>query len=95
MNLLKHAGNMRHASTSFNQTPNRGSMMTTSIKYDVMLNDRFYATLTSTIPYKLYENGGGEIGKEINFNDIEEDVIKRLPTLKNKNFKIALWKQQI
>ena len=39
--------------------------------------------------------GGGEIGKEINFNDIEEDVIKRLPTLRNKNFKIALWKQRI
>ena len=39
--------------------------------------------------------GGGEIGKEINFSDIEEDVIKRLPTLKNKNFKIALWKQRI
>ena len=70
-------------------------MLTTRIKYDVMLNDRFYATLTSTIPYKLYENDGGEIGKEINFNDIEEDVIKRLPTLKNKNFKIALWEQTI
>lgn len=39
--------------------------------------------------------GGGEIGKEINFNDIEEDVIKRLPTLRNKNFKIELWKQRI
>ena len=95
MNLLKHAGNMGRASTSFNQTPNRGGMLTTSIKYDVMLNDRFYATLTSTIPYKLYENGGGEIGKEINFNDIEKDVIKRLPTLRNKNFKIELWKQTI
>ena len=34
-------------------------MLTTRIKYDVMLNDRFYATLTSTIPYRLYENGGG------------------------------------
>ena len=71
-------------------------MLTTRIKYDVMLNERFYATMTSTIPYKLYENGGGgEIGKEINFNDIEEDVIKRLPTLKNKNFTIELWKQRI
>ena len=70
-------------------------MLTTRIKYDIMLNECFYATLTSTIPYKLYENGGGEIGKEINFCDIEEDVIKRLPTLKNKNFKIALWKQII
>ena len=39
--------------------------------------------------------GGGEIGKEINFNDIEEDVIKRLPTLRNKNFRIELWKQRI
>ena len=39
--------------------------------------------------------GGGEFGKEINFSDIEEDVIKRLPTLRNKNFKIALWKQRI
>lgn len=39
--------------------------------------------------------GGGEIEKEINFNDIEKDVIKRLPTLRNKNFKIALWKQRI
>ena len=39
--------------------------------------------------------GGGEIGKEINFDDIEKDVIKRLPTLRNKNFNIALWKQQI
>ena len=77
------------------KTNNKGGMLTTRIKYDVMLNDRFYATLTSTIPYKLYENGGGEIGKEINFSDIEEDVIKRLPTLKNKNFKIALWKQRI
>ena len=55
-------------------------MLTTRIKYDVMLNDRFYATLTSTIPYRLYENGGGEIGKEISLSDIEEDVIKRLPT---------------
>lgn len=72
-------------------------MLTTSIKYDVMLNERFYATLTSVIPYKLYENevGGGEIGKEINFSDIEKDVIKRLPTLRNKNFKIELWKQTI
>ena len=70
-------------------------MLTTRIKYDVMLNDRFYATLTSTIPYKLYENEGGEIGKEINFNDIEKDVIKRLPTLRNKNFRIELWKQTI
>ena len=60
-------------------------MLTTRIKYDVMLNDRFYATLTSTIPYKLYENeGGGEIGKEISLSDIEKDVIKRLPTLRNK-----------
>lgn len=86
---------MGNTSASLNQTPNRGGMLTTSIIYDIMLNDRFYATLTSTIPYKLYENGGGEIGKEINFSDIEEDVIKRLPTLKNKNFKIALWKQRI
>ena len=39
--------------------------------------------------------GGGEIGKEISLDDIEKDVIKRLPTLKNKNFKIALWKQRI
>ena len=39
--------------------------------------------------------GGGEIGKEISLGDIEKDVIKRLPTLKNKNFKIALWKQRI
>lgn len=69
-------------------------MLTTSIKYDVMLNERYYATLTSTIPYKLYENGG-EIAKEINLDDIEKDVIKRLPTLRNKNFKIELWKQTI
>lgn len=33
-------------------------MLTIRIKYDVMLNERFYATLTSTIPYKLYDNGG-------------------------------------
>ena len=39
--------------------------------------------------------GGGEIGKEINFDDIEKDVIKRLPTLRNKNIKIELWKQTI
>lgn len=39
--------------------------------------------------------GGGKIGKEINFSDIEKDVVKRLPTLKNKHFKIALWKQRI
>ena len=70
-------------------------MLTTLIKYDVMLNDCFYATLTSVIPYKLYDNGRGEIAKEINLSDIEEDVIKRLPTLKNKNFKIALWRQRI
>ena len=68
-------------------------MLTTRIKYDVMLNERFYATLTSTIPYKICENGGGEITKEINLDNIEKDVIKRLPTLRNKNFKIALWKQ--
>ena len=86
---------MGNTSASFNQTPNRGGILTTRIKYDVMLNERFYATMTSTIPYKLYENGGGEIGKEINFSDIEKDVIKRLPTLRNKNFKIALWKQII
>ena len=82
---------MRRALTSFNQTPNRGSMLTTSIKYDVMLNDRFYATLTSVIPYRLC--GGGM--KEIDFDDIEKDVIKRLPTLRNKNIKIELWKQRI
>ena len=41
------------------KTDNKGGMLTTRIKYDVMLNDRFYATLTSTIPYKIYENGGG------------------------------------
>ena len=70
-------------------------MLTTRIKYDVMLNDRFYATLTSTIPYKIYENGGGEIGKEISLGDIEKDVIKRLPTLRNKNFRIELWEQRI
>ena len=70
-------------------------MMTTIIKYDVMLNERFYATMTSVIPYKLYENGGGEIAKEINLDDIEKDVIKRLPTLKNRNFKIELWRQRI
>ena len=70
-------------------------MLTTRIKYDVMLNDRFYATLTSTIPYKIYENGDGEIGKEINLDDIEKDVIKRLPTLRNKNFRIELWEQRI
>ena len=70
-------------------------MLTTSIKYDVMLNDRFYATLTSTIPYRLYENGGGEIRKEISLSDIEKDVIKRLPTLRNKNFRIELWEQRI
>lgn len=39
--------------------------------------------------------GGGEIAKEINLDDIEKDVINRLPTLRNKNFKIALWKQRI
>lgn len=50
---------MGNTSASLNQTPNRGGMLTTSIIYDIMLNDRFYATLTSTIPYKLYENGGG------------------------------------
>ena len=86
---------MGRTSASFNQTPNRGSMLTTRIKYDVMLNDRFYATLTSTIPYRLYENGGGEIRKEISLSDIEKDVIKRLPTLRNKNFRIELWEQRI
>lgn len=86
---------MGRTSASLNQTPNRGSMLTTSIKYDIMLNNRYYATLTSTIPYRLYENGGGEIAKEINLDDIEKDVIKRLPTLKNKNFIIELWKQTI
>ena len=86
---------MGRTSTSFNQTPNRGGMLTTRIKYDIMLNDRFYATLTSTIPYKLCENGGDEIAKEINLSDIDKDVIKRLPTLKNKNFIIELWKQTI
>ena len=69
-------------------------MLTIRIKYDVMLNERFYATLTSVVPYKLYDNGG-EIAKEINFDDIEKDVIKRLPTLRNKNIKIELWKQRI
>ena len=39
--------------------------------------------------------GGGEIAKEINFDDIEKDAIKRLPTLRNKNIKIELWKQTI
>lgn len=39
-------------------------MLTTRIKYDVMLNDRFYATLTSTIPYRLYENGGVKLEKK-------------------------------
>ena len=39
--------------------------------------------------------GGGEITKEINLDNIEKDVIKRLPTLRNKNIKIALWKQTI
>lgn len=39
--------------------------------------------------------GGGEIAKEINLSDIEKDVTKRLPTLKNKNFIIELWKQTI
>lgn len=34
-------------------------MLTTRIKYDVMLNERFYATMTSVIPFKLCENGGG------------------------------------
>lgn len=67
-------------------------MLTTRIKYDVMLNERFYATLTSVIPYRLCGGGGM---KEIDFDDIEKDVIKRLPTLRNKNFKIALWKQTI
>lgn len=38
---------------------------------------------------------GGEIAKEINLDDIEKDVLKRLPTLRRKNFKIALWKQTI
>lgn len=33
-------------------------MLTTRIKYDVMLNDRYYATMTSVIPFKLCENGG-------------------------------------
>ena len=70
-------------------------MLTTRIKYDVMLNERFYATLTSVIPYKLCDNGGGEVAKEINFDDIEKDAIKRLPTLRNKNIKIELWKQRI
>lgn len=70
-------------------------MLTTRIKYDVMLNERFYATLTSAIPYELCENGGGGIAKEINLSDIEKDVIKRLPTLRNKNFTIELWKQTI
>lgn len=70
-------------------------MLTTRIKYDVMLNERFYATLASTIPYKICENGGDEIAKEINLSDIEEDVIKRLPTLRNKNIKIELWRQRI
>ena len=39
--------------------------------------------------------GGGEIAKEINIDDIEKDAIKRLPTLRNKNIKIELWKQTI
>ena len=70
-------------------------MLTTRIKYDVMLNERFYATMTSVIPFKLCENWGGEVAKEINLDDIEKDVIKRLPTLRNKNFRIELWKQRI
>lgn len=39
-------------------------MLTTRIKYDVMLNERFYATLTSTIPYKICENGGVKLQKK-------------------------------
>ena len=46
-------------------------------------------------PLQVIRKWGGEIGKEINFSDIEEDVIKRLPTLRNKNFRIELWEQII
>ena len=39
-------------------------MLTTRIKYDVMLNERFYATLTSAIPCKLYDNGGVKLQRK-------------------------------
>lgn len=66
-----------------------GGVFTTRLKYDVMLNDMFYATLTSVIPYRICEDDPSM--KNINLHDIEMDVEKRLPTLKNKNYKIAFY----
>ena len=53
-------------------------MLTTSIKYDVMLNERFYATLTSVIPYKLYENevGGVKLEKKLTLVTLRRTLSK-------------------
>lgn len=63
--------------------------MLTKVRYDIMIGERFYATLVSIIPY--YPNIMNPEVRNISKQDIELDVIRRLPFLKNKNFSIELY----
>lgn len=54
-----------------------------------MIGERFYATLVSIIP--CYPNIMNPEVRNISKQDIELDVIRRLPFLKNKNFSIELY----
>ena len=63
--------------------------MLTKVRYDIMIEERFYATLISVIP--CYPNIMNPEVKDISKQDIELDVIRRLPFLKNKKFSIELY----
>lgn len=54
-----------------------------------MIEERFYATLVSVIP--CYPNIMNPEVRDISKQDIELDVIRRLPFLKNKKFSIELY----
>ena len=63
--------------------------MVTKVRYDIMIGERFYATLVSIIP--CYPNILNPEVRNISKQDIELDVIRRLPFLKNKKFSIELY----
>lgn len=50
------------------------------IRFDIMVNDRYYHTIT--ILHKRFAFLDADM--------VKDEVIKRLPTLKNKDFKVVL-----
>ena len=65
-------------------------MKTVLVHVDIMLKEKFLRTMHLPMPYRLRFGKKDEIYKEVTTTAIREEVLRRMPSLKNKDYTIEL-----